>query len=74
MIHKVPIQQQQWRNCDLDLLCTVRGPDLYMDWDKMEGQPYAYFTYGVCCSEVELDSLTGDYRVRASVVTLTFSF
>ncbi|XP_028989633.1 aldehyde oxidase 6 isoform X2 [Betta splendens] len=46
-----------------------RGPDLYMDWDKMEGQPYAYFTYGVCCSEVELDCLTGDNRtVRTDIV------
>lgn len=43
-----------------------RGPDLYMDWEKMEGQPFAYFTYGVCCSEVELDCLSGDYRVRAA--------
>lgn len=51
--------------CDSNsFLCVLRGPDLYMDWDKMEGQPYAYFTYGVCCCEVELDSLTGDYRVR----------
>ncbi|XP_049426123.1 aldehyde oxidase 6 [Epinephelus fuscoguttatus] len=46
-----------------------RGPDLYMDWDKMEGQPYAYFTYGACCCEVELDCLTGDYRtVRTDLV------
>ncbi|XP_045916381.1 aldehyde oxidase 6 isoform X2 [Micropterus dolomieu] len=46
-----------------------RGPDLYMDWDKMEGQPYAYFTFGACCSEVELDCLTGDYRtVRTDIV------
>lgn len=43
-----------------------RGPDLYVDWEKMEGQPFAYFTYGVCCSEVELDCLSGDYRVRAT--------
>ncbi|KAM4601996.1 aldehyde oxidase 6 isoform 2-T2 [Polymixia lowei] len=35
-----------------------RGPDLYMDWEKMEGQAFAYFTYGACCSEVELDCLT----------------
>lgn len=34
-----------------------------MDWEKMEGQPFAYFTFGVCCSEVELDCLSGDYRV-----------
>ncbi|KAM3857276.1 aldehyde oxidase 6 [Diretmus argenteus] len=46
-----------------------RGPDLHMDWDRMEGQPYAYFTYGVCCSEVELDCLTGDYRtVRTDIM------
>ncbi|XP_035533549.1 aldehyde oxidase 6 [Morone saxatilis] len=46
-----------------------RGPDLYMDWDKMEGQPYAYFTFGACCCEVELDCLTGDYRtVRTDIV------
>uniref|UniRef100_A0A7N8XZ37 Aldehyde oxidase 6 n=1 Tax=Mastacembelus armatus TaxID=205130 RepID=A0A7N8XZ37_9TELE len=46
-----------------------RGPDLYMDWDKMKGQPYAYFTFGACCSEVELDCLTGDYRtVRTDIV------
>ncbi|XP_042371271.1 aldehyde oxidase 1-like [Plectropomus leopardus] len=46
-----------------------RGPDLYMDWDKMEGEPYAYFTFGACCCEVELDRLTGDYRtVRTDLV------
>ncbi|XP_034035004.1 aldehyde oxidase 6 isoform X3 [Thalassophryne amazonica] len=39
-----------------------RGYDTYMDWDQMTGRPYAYFVYGVCCSEVELDVLTGDYR------------
>ncbi|KAM6893464.1 aldehyde oxidase 6 [Xenentodon cancila] len=46
-----------------------RGPDLYMDWEKMEGQPYAYFTFGCCVCEVELDCLTGDYRtVRTDIV------
>uniref|UniRef100_A0A3B4XG82 xanthine dehydrogenase n=1 Tax=Seriola lalandi dorsalis TaxID=1841481 RepID=A0A3B4XG82_SERLL len=58
----------QSRNSD-GFLCVLRGPDLHMDWDKMEGQPYAYFTYGACCCEVELDSLTGDYRtVRTDIV------
>ncbi|XP_061572162.1 aldehyde oxidase 6 [Cololabis saira] len=46
-----------------------RGPDLYMDWDKMEGRPYAYFTFGCCVCEVELDCLTGDSRtVRTDIV------
>ncbi|KAL7831548.1 hypothetical protein SRHO_G00310510 [Serrasalmus rhombeus] len=46
-----------------------RGHDLYMDWVKQEGRPYAYFTYSACCSEVELDCLTGEYRtVRTDLV------
>lgn len=47
-----------------------------MDWDKMEGEPYSYFTFGVCCCEVELDCLTGDYRVRSEpsfILTLNIS-
>ncbi|KAJ8003640.1 hypothetical protein DPEC_G00150430 [Dallia pectoralis] len=46
-----------------------RGHDVYMDWEKQEGHPYAYFTYGACCSEVEVDCLTGDYRtVRTDLI------
>ncbi|KAJ3584144.1 hypothetical protein NHX12_014640, partial [Muraenolepis orangiensis] len=46
-----------------------RGPDCFMDWEKMEGQPYSYFTYGACYCEVELDCLTGDYRtLRTDIV------
>ncbi|XP_030628407.1 aldehyde oxidase 6 isoform X1 [Chanos chanos] len=46
-----------------------RGHDLFIDWEKQEGQPYAYFTYAVCCSEVEVDCLTGEYRtVRTDIV------
>ncbi|KAL2087932.1 hypothetical protein ACEWY4_016760 [Coilia grayii] len=46
-----------------------RGHDTHMDWERQEGQPYAYFTYGACCCEVELDCLTGDYRtVRTDIV------
>uniref|UniRef100_A0AAR2K435 FAD-binding PCMH-type domain-containing protein n=1 Tax=Pygocentrus nattereri TaxID=42514 RepID=A0AAR2K435_PYGNA len=46
-----------------------KGHDLYMDWVKQEGRPYAYFTYSACCSEVELDCLTGEYRtVRTDLV------
>uniref|UniRef100_A0A8D3DLR3 xanthine dehydrogenase n=1 Tax=Scophthalmus maximus TaxID=52904 RepID=A0A8D3DLR3_SCOMX len=50
-------------------VCVPRGPDLHMDWDKMEGQPYAYYVFGACCCEVELDCLTGDSRtVRTDIV------
>ncbi|KAG9329842.1 hypothetical protein JZ751_028951 [Albula glossodonta] len=47
----------------------VRGHDLYMNWETQTGQPYAYFTYGASCTEVEVDCLTGDYRnIRTDIV------
>ncbi|XP_060767101.1 aldehyde oxidase 1-like [Neoarius graeffei] len=39
-----------------------RGHDARMDWERQEGRPYVYFTYGACCSEVEVDCLSGEYR------------
>ncbi|XP_062303168.1 aldehyde oxidase 6 isoform X1 [Osmerus eperlanus] len=46
-----------------------KGHDGYMDWEKQEGEPYSYYTYGVCCCEAEVDCLTGDYRtVRTDIV------
>lgn len=35
-----------------------------MDWEKGEGHPFQYCVYGAACSEVEVDCLTGDYKVR----------
>uniref|UniRef100_A0A4W5RLC2 Aldehyde oxidase 6 n=1 Tax=Hucho hucho TaxID=62062 RepID=A0A4W5RLC2_9TELE len=50
-------------------LGSSQGHDLHMDWEKQEGQPYAYYTYGARCSKVEVDCLTGDYRtVRTDIV------
>ncbi|KAM9835993.1 aldehyde oxidase 6 [Aulostomus maculatus] len=63
------VQAAFFEKISLSATGFYRGPDLYMDWDKMEGRPYAYFTNGVSCCEVELDVLTGDYRtVRTDIV------
>uniref|UniRef100_A0A8B9TW44 Xanthine dehydrogenase n=1 Tax=Anas platyrhynchos TaxID=8839 RepID=A0A8B9TW44_ANAPL len=35
-----------------------RIPDLGYDFEKNEGKPFCYFSYGVACSEVEIDCLT----------------
>ncbi|XP_038045213.1 xanthine dehydrogenase/oxidase-like [Patiria miniata] len=46
-----------------------RARDLYFDWEKGKGDPYAYFVYGVAVSEVEIDCLTGDHQVlRTDIV------
>ncbi|KAM8904972.1 aldehyde oxidase 6 [Spinachia spinachia] len=63
------VQAAFFEKMSLSATGFYKGPDLYMDWDKTEGRPYAYFTYGVCCCEVELDCLTGDYRaLRTDIV------
>uniref|UniRef100_A0A8B9W2H2 Xanthine dehydrogenase n=1 Tax=Anas zonorhyncha TaxID=75864 RepID=A0A8B9W2H2_9AVES len=46
-----------------------RIPDLGYDFEKNEGKPFCYFSYGVACSEVEIDCLTGDHKnVRTDIV------
>ena len=40
-----------------------RTPDLHFNWDTGKGRMFSYFSYGVGCSEVELDTLTGDFTV-----------
>lgn len=40
-----------------------RTPLKGMDWDKGKGEPFAYWTQGVCVSEAEIDVMTGDHRV-----------
>lgn len=45
------------------LLFFLRISDLDYDWSKNEGRPFCYFSYGVACSEIEIDCLTGDHKV-----------
>ncbi|TRZ01805.1 hypothetical protein DNTS_017775 [Danionella cerebrum] len=45
------------------------GPHTSVDWEKSEGNAYYYFTFGACCSEVEIDCLTGDHKnIRTDIV------
>ncbi|XP_053917784.1 xanthine dehydrogenase/oxidase isoform X2 [Cuculus canorus] len=46
-----------------------RIPELGYDFEKNEGKPFCYFSYGVACSEVEIDCLTGDHKnIRTDIV------
>lgn len=40
-----------------------RTPKIYYDREQARGRPFLYFAYGAAVSEVELDSLTGEYRI-----------
>ncbi|KAL4635601.1 aldehyde oxidase-like [Arapaima gigas] len=47
----------------------MRGSHTSVDWEKSEGMAYYYFTFGACCSEVEIDCLTGDHKnIRTDIV------
>lgn len=44
-------------------------PNINYNIDKNEGQAFSYFTFGVACTEVEIDCLTGDHQVlRTDIV------
>uniref|UniRef100_A0A8C7R9M8 xanthine dehydrogenase n=1 Tax=Oncorhynchus mykiss TaxID=8022 RepID=A0A8C7R9M8_ONCMY len=48
---------------------NMMGPHTDMDWENSEGPAYYYFTFGACCSEVEIDCLTGDHKnLRTDIV------
>ncbi|XP_036109228.1 aldehyde oxidase 4-like [Molossus molossus] len=51
-----------------------RGYHTYMDWEKEEGEPQAYCVFGASCSEVEIDCLTGAYKLLRTDIFLDIAF
>ena len=46
-----------------------KTPDIHWDRATGKGRPFYYYAYGAACSEVEIDTLTGEYRVlRADIL------
>lgn len=46
-----------------------RTPKIHFDAETQTGRPFLYFAYGAAVSEVEIDTLTGEYRVlRADIL------
>jgi xanthine dehydrogenase large subunit len=41
-----------------------RTPRLHWDKEKLRGRPFFYFAWGAAVSEVQIDTLTGEYKVR----------
>ena len=41
-----------------------KTPKIHWDREKGSGRPFYYFAYGAACSEVTIDTLTGEYRVE----------
>ena len=45
-----------------------KTPKIHWDRDSGSGRPFYYFAYGAACSEVVIDTLTGEYRVERTDV------
>jgi xanthine dehydrogenase large subunit len=41
-----------------------RTPKIHYDAARQRGRPFYYFAYGAAVAEVEIDTLTGEYRLR----------
>ncbi|KAI5635560.1 molybdopterin-binding domain of aldehyde dehydrogenase domain-containing protein [Phthorimaea operculella] len=45
-------------------------PDIGYNFKENTGKPFNYFTYGVACTEVEIDCLSGDHMVLRSDIVM----
>jgi xanthine dehydrogenase large subunit len=56
---------EAWRaRISLSATGFYRTPKIYYDRSTARGRPFLYFAYGAAISEVEVDTLTGEYRLR----------
>ena len=63
------IQQAYLGQVSLSATGFYRTPKIYYDRSQARGRPFFYFAFGVACSEVLIDTLTGEYRVlRADIL------
>ncbi|KAK9496648.1 hypothetical protein O3M35_013084 [Rhynocoris fuscipes] len=47
-----------------------KTPDIGYNMETNSGMPFNYYTFGVACSEVEIDCLTGDHQVRRTDIVM----
>lgn len=71
--HKTPftelVQGAYMAQISLSATGFYKTPKIFYDRDKAAGHPFYYFAYGAACSEVLVDTLTGEYKVlRADIL------
>ncbi|MCQ4224022.1 xanthine dehydrogenase molybdopterin binding subunit [Stutzerimonas stutzeri] len=60
------IQQAYFGQVSLSSAGFYRTPKIYYDRSQARGRPFYYFAYGAACSEVIVDTLTGEYKMLRS--------
>jgi len=63
------IRQAYFARVQLSAAGFYKTPKIHWDRDKGEGRPFYYYAYGASCSEVSIDTLTGEYVIeRADIL------
>ncbi len=57
------IEQAWFARISLSATGFYRTPKVHYDRETASGRPFLYFAYGAAVSEVEIDCLSGEYRV-----------
>ncbi|MBU2896639.1 xanthine dehydrogenase molybdopterin binding subunit [Vibrio hepatarius] len=57
------IQEAYFNQISLSSTGFYRTPKIHYDREKARGRPFYYFAYGAACSEVIIDTLTGEYKI-----------
>ncbi|MBV1841458.1 xanthine dehydrogenase molybdopterin binding subunit [Photobacterium ganghwense] len=57
------VQQAYFNQVSLSSTGFYRTPKIHYDHEKARGRPFYYYAYGVSCSEVIVDTLTGEYKI-----------
>ncbi|KAG1702704.1 Xanthine dehydrogenase [Nymphon striatum] len=58
------IRQAYMARVHLSATGFYKTPDIHWDRAAGKGRPFYYFAYGAACSEVSIDTLTGEYRIE----------
>ncbi|MEZ5783706.1 MAG: xanthine dehydrogenase molybdopterin binding subunit [Rhizobiaceae bacterium] len=58
------VGQAYFARVQLSAAGFYKTPKIHWNRDKGEGRPFYYFAYGAACSEVSIDTLTGEYVVE----------
>ncbi|MEW9805521.1 xanthine dehydrogenase molybdopterin binding subunit [Mesorhizobium sp. ZMM04-5] len=63
------VKQAYMARIQLSAAGFYKTPKIHWNRDKGAGRPFYYFAYGAACSEVSIDTLTGEYVVeRADIL------
>jgi xanthine dehydrogenase large subunit len=58
------VKQAYMARVHLSAAGFYKTPEIHWDRAAGRGRPFFYFAYGAACSEVTIDTLTGEYRVE----------